>query len=171
MYGYDEWEFYNKIIGTPHFTILHEIVACFGLLIGMSGWGASVRLSPTLGVIYYFLKLIEALINPTTGIMMQFEQEKIFKFIDGRDKELTTWIFINILKYFLLLYTAYLAKSFVKRIQRGEYILVAHGRGVLDLMSTISQDRTGNSMEMVAVKGVAADGVQEVPEGAQVTTS
>ena len=53
-----------------------------------------------------------------------------------------------------LFYVAYIAKSYQRRVERGEFILVQHGKAIVELINQV-QKKQKNDIELTSVGGAA----------------
>ena len=60
-------------------------------------------------------------------------------------------LFFNILRLCYLLYVAYIAKSYQRRVERGEFILVQHGKAIVELINQV-QNKQKNDIELTNVQ-------------------
>ena len=62
---------------------------------------------------------------------------------------------MNSFRFLYYYYAAYLIRSYYRRLERGELILVSHGKSIVELISAVQTSQNKNDMELQSVKGVA----------------
>jgi len=84
------------------------------------------------------MKVVELVFNPLTGVLQIYDQCRLYRMYGQFCEDFLKFdIAFNFLKFFVLFYNCYLAKSLFKRLERGELILCSHGRQVVDLINQI----------------------------------
>jgi len=125
-----EWRFFN--LNGPHYfltTYYFLRIAC--LSFGVIGLMASLKLSATYAKVYYQMKMYEVIVLPILGMASSYDMCNSYVY-NSECHEIVVWVgAINASKVVMLLYSAYIAKSFYRRIERGEIILATYGRGIV----------------------------------------
>ena len=62
---------------------------------------------------------------------------------------------MNMFRFVYYYYSAFIVGSYYRRLERGELILVSHGKGVVELISAVQTSQKNTDMELQSVKGVA----------------
>ena len=84
--------------------------------------------------VYYQTKIYEMITLPVLGLISVTDRCKMLTYYQTcSDIFIYSSVFFSI-SFFYNFYIAYLAKSFYRRLERGEIILVTHGRSIVELI-------------------------------------
>ena len=157
------WDFYN--INGPHYILTTFLfLRMVTLPGGVVGLIASMKMDACTGYIYYKIKMAEMAVLPALGLFSAYDMCQSYIYHDPCDEIFVSVGVLNSCRFAYLFYVAFIAKSFYRRIERGELILVNHGRSIAMLIDHIQTQKSKTDLEMVAVKGVAvAQGEVVVP--------
>ena len=72
-------------------------------------------------------------------------------------------LFFNLFRLSYLLYVAYIAKSYQRRVERGEFILVQHGKAIVELINQV-QNKQKNDIELASVPKKKVDEEVKIEE-------
>ena len=156
-----EWNLFN--IGGPYyFLTLLYFLRVASLPIGLIGFVAihkkDLESSVTLAKAYFNLVRVEAFLFPLVGVLSTYDMCRSYLYFENC-KHIGLWnVSINLLRFCYLFYVAYITKSYYRRLQRGERILVECGRSIVELINQVQMNNASSSsqdIELVAVKGVA----------------
>jgi hypothetical protein len=95
--------------------------------------------------IYLCLKLIELFVLTPLTILSIFDFCKAYIFVNECDEIKMSYSFYALWRLLYQGYGSYLAYSVAKRIQRGEYVLICHGKKVVDMLNQIENQNSKNS--------------------------
>ena len=163
-----EWPIFN-INGPHYFLTLFYFMRCTSLPIGIIGFIAVSQRSVLLGKCYFNLKLVELAVFPIIGLFSSYDMCKSYIYTDSCKDIFIQNAAFNSVRFAFLFYVAYISKSFYRRLERGELILVTHGKSIVELINTIQSQQRKNDIEMVAVRGVAVAEGQIIAPGGQIT--
>lgn len=130
------WKYFN-INGPYYFLTLFYYLRVGILPIGIIGF---------IGVVYKNLIFAKAYFNLTVTIMLMFPVVGLLSSNDMCRSYIyyqsckDIWTFnsaFNLLRFFYHFYAAYLSKSYYRRIERGEIILVTHGKSIVELINAV----------------------------------
>lgn len=98
------------------------------LIVGISGLVAALRLDLTKARLYYKIKIVEMILLPSIGVLSIIDMNKSYIYHRSTEDIITTQIIWSLIIFFYYFYVAYIAKSFHRRLEKGELILASHGR-------------------------------------------
>ncbi len=136
--------------------------------IGAIGFLSVQNHSPLFSRAYYHLTMVEATVFPVIGFLSSYDMCQSYVYNEPCKNIFMTNGGFNALRFAYLFYVAYIAKSYYRRIERGELILVTHGKSIVELINTIQNQQKKNDIELVAVKGVAVADGQVIAPGGQI---
>ena len=103
---------------------------------------------------YYHLNLIQLAIFPLLGLLSTYDMCKSYVYYQSCKDIFTTNAAITVLRLLYFFYVSYLAKSYYRRVERGELILVNHGRAIVELINTVQNNNNSQrsrDIELTAV--------------------
>jgi hypothetical protein len=130
-----EYFIYHGYDGTLYFLVLNLWAKPIALIFGITGLVAALQLNPNIAKFYYKAKLVEMVAFPLIGMLTTIDMLRSYTyyqndmFIIGQS---AVW---NGFKFAYYFYVAYIAISFQRRLEKGEIILVSHGRSIVELVN------------------------------------
>lgn len=143
-----EWTMYN--IGGPfYFLTLLYFLRVASLPVGLIGFVAVHKKDLDQGVLlakaYFNLVRVEAFLFPLVGILATYDMCRSYLFFENC-KHIGLWnVSINVVRFCYLFYVAYITKSYYRRLQRGERILVECGRSIVELINQVQMNSNNAS--------------------------
>ena len=131
-----EWQYFN--LKGPHYflTAFYFIrVAC--LPIGLIGFVAIQRDNIVLTKSYFNLVKVQLFLFPALGLVSTHDMCNSYVYYQPCKDIFMQNLLFNILRFAYIFYVAYIAKSYYRRIERGELILVNHGRAIVELINSV----------------------------------
>ena len=145
-----EWNFFR--INGPHYIMLAFYASrILSLPIGIVGFLAVKNQSAKVASLYHGLTLFELLIFPALGMASTIDMCESWLYREACNQILVQNLFFNVLRVCYLFYVAYIAKSYQRRIERGELILVQHGKAIVELINQV-QNKQKNDIELTNVQ-------------------
>eukprot|EP00347_Sterkiella_histriomuscorum_P008188 403346044 len=167
-----EWTYFN-VNGPHYFLTAFYFMRVAYLPMGLIGFVGAMKQNIVLSKAYFNLVLVQLLIFPALGLASTYDMCNSYVYYEPCKNIFLQNSMFSALRIGYLFYVAYIAKSFYRRLERGEIILVNHGRSIVELINQVqnnNQGGTGGSrgqdIELVAVQGIAmAEGQVIVPGG------
>lgn len=133
-----DWQWYN-LQGPHYFLTLFYLVRCASLPIGFIGFYGVMKRdlesNILLGKAYFNLIKVQAVLFPTIGLLSTYDMCNSYMY-NQPCRQIAMWnTGFNVLRLLYLFYQAYIAKSYYRRLQRGERILVECGRSIVELIN------------------------------------
>lgn len=131
-----EWQYYS-VDGPLYFLTILQIIKPFALVLGIIGLVAAIQLNPNAAKFYYLTKLTEMIVLPTLGLLSAFDMCNSYMYYQRCSDIFAQQAVASAFKLGYYFYVAYIARSFQRRLERGEIILVSHGKAIVDLVNQI----------------------------------
>ena len=152
------WDWRNFNINGPHYMLtLFYFMRVIGLPIGMIGFIAISNSSLLMAKCYFNMKTVEMALIPFIGILSSGNMCNSYLYTDPCNKIYLLNTALNVGRFCYLFYAAYLAKSYYRRLERGEKILVNYGKSIVELINSIQSSQRKNDIELSSVHGISMD--------------
>ena len=149
-----EWRFFN--LNGPHYLLTtYYVIRIASLTFGILGLMSSIKLDVSLAKCYYNTKIYELIVLPTLGLASSYDMCQSYVYNQPCNDIIVRVGVANTIRLALLLYSAYIAKSYYRRLERGEIILATYGRSIVELIDQVTSQKSKSDLELQAVRGVA----------------
>ena len=129
-----DWNYFR--INGPHYILLTFYTSrILSIPIGIVGVLAVNNQSAKVASLYHGLTMFELTLFPALGIASTFDMCESWLYREACNQILVQNVFFNILRFCYLFYVAFIARSYQRRVERGEFILVQHGKAIVELIN------------------------------------
>ncbi|TNV75981.1 hypothetical protein FGO68_gene139 [Halteria grandinella] len=144
-----EWDYFNA--NGPHYLLTSlYYIRVLVLPIGILGFYGVSRQSLPLTRIYFLCILGQFAVLPLLGLLSSYDMCQSWIYHEPCKQIFTQNAVFSLLRALYLFYSAYITHSYRCRVERGELILVHHGKGIVELINTLqNQQKKGNDIELV----------------------
>jgi len=130
------WNYYN-INGPYWFLTLFYYLRVATLPIGVIGLIGVVNKNLILAKAYFNLTKTVMILFPTVGLLSSFDMCRSYIYYQTCKDIWTYNSAFNLMRFLYLFYIAFISKSYYRRIERGEIILVTHGKSIVELINAV----------------------------------
>ena len=132
-----------------HFSVRHRFLQIFNIfntlkiLLGILAIVSAYKTKDNIKLVKVLLglKLLEIICIPILHTLYTIDYSKTYYFIDWSFKSTTQIIlqevFIALSKFLLVVFEVYMIYSFMRRIERGEYVIAFHGMNFAMIMNQL----------------------------------
>eukprot|EP00347_Sterkiella_histriomuscorum_P015023 403358599 len=135
---YMVWTYYN-INGPHHILTIFYLARMLSLPIGILGLLSLRHKHDTkLVKVYFICKLLEMFLFPAIGFLASYDMCQSYIFFDPCKQIFLTQSMFSVIRMIIYFYQAYVIRSYIMRLERGEFILANHGRAIIEMISKLS---------------------------------
>lgn len=147
-----EWAFFN-INGPHYFLTAFYFMRCVYLPMGLIGFVGVYRQDILFCRAYYNMVLVQLMIFPVLGLLSTYDMCNSYVYYEPCKNIFMQNSVFSALRIGYLYYVAYIAKSLYRRLERGEIILVNHGRSIVELINKVTKSQSqGRDIELSSVQ-------------------
>lgn len=117
--------------------------------------------------LYCQLVIYEAIALTILGNLASYDMCHSYVYYEPCKDIVVEQILLNSIRFSYYYYAAYIVGSYYRRLERGELILVSHGKSIVELISAVNNSQNKTDMELQSVRGVAVSHGQAIGIGQQ----
>ena len=145
-----EWEYFNA--NGPHYILVaFYYLRVSSLPVGLVGFIAVSKQNALLARGYYTLTMIELAVFPLLGFLSSYDMCQSWLYRETCEQIYVQNAVFNFFRAGYLVYSAFIARSYQRRVERGEFILVQHGKAVVELINAVQNKQGKTDIELGAM--------------------